>query len=102
MVRRLQGTASTRWDALSKRYRKAYPLCAMCRKEGRISAAMVVDHIIPHKGDQSLLFDPSNLQSLCLNCHNARKQSIERMGYDRAVGEDGWPSDPKHPTNRRA
>jgi hypothetical protein len=37
------------------------------------------------------------LQSLCAHCHSSRKQSIERRGYDTAVGIDGWPIDPRHP-----
>jgi 5-methylcytosine-specific restriction protein A len=32
----------------------------------------VVDHIIPHRGDQALFWDEENWQPLCLVCHNAK------------------------------
>ena len=57
----------------------------------------VVDHIRPHKGDEVLFFDPANLQAICKECHDSRKQLIERHGFDPTVGEDGWPIDPDHP-----
>jgi len=41
-----------------------------------------------------------NMQSLCAHCHNSTKQSEERLGYSRGVGPDGYPIDPRHPTNR--
>lgn len=54
------------------------PLCRMCRKKGRITAATIADHVIPHKGDW-VLFIAGELQSLCTNCHNSEKQSEERQ-----------------------
>jgi 5-methylcytosine-specific restriction enzyme A len=78
----------------------AHPLCCFCQAEGRITAANTVDHVEPHKGDVILFFDQRNLQSLCPPCHSRVKQGIERRGFDRAVGLDGWPIDPRHPANR--
>jgi 5-methylcytosine-specific restriction endonuclease McrA len=65
----------------------------MCSKEGRVTEAKVVDHIIPHKGDLTLLWDSqNNWQALCTTHHNSDKQRIERGGKPRqTVGEDGWP-----------
>ena len=40
--------------------------------------ATLVDHIIPHKGDQALFWDWRNWQSLCTPCHNRVKQRKER------------------------
>lgn len=81
----------------------ADPLCRMCQKAGRITVATVVDHIVEHKGDPALFFDFNNTQSLCdhprYRCHSSTKQQMERRGYSSAVGEDGWPTDPYHPTN---
>jgi 5-methylcytosine-specific restriction protein A len=37
---------------------------------------VVVDHIIPHKGDKKLFWSRDNWQSLCLSCHN-RKSATE-------------------------
>jgi 5-methylcytosine-specific restriction endonuclease McrA len=42
-------------------------------------AADCVDHIIPHRGDQKLLWDRNNWQPLASSpCHSSRKQSLER------------------------
>jgi 5-methylcytosine-specific restriction enzyme A len=79
----------------------AEPLCRMCKAEGRTVAATVADHIVAHKGDATLFWDPSNLQSLCDPHHSGAKQSEERTGYSSAIGIDGWPIDPRHPANAR-
>jgi 5-methylcytosine-specific restriction protein A len=34
--------------------------------------AIVVDHIIPHKGNYKLFWDKSNWQSLCKSCHDKK------------------------------
>jgi len=98
------------------------PLCAFCLKEKRLTPATVADHVFPHRGDYNK-FMTGRLQSLCVECHNIKKQKIEqllfkkqrppvdlksycsalkrkRLGYDTAVGVDGWPTDPNHPSNR--
>jgi 5-methylcytosine-specific restriction protein A len=49
-----------------------YPLCAMCLQQGWTTAAAVVDHIEPHRGNILLFWDVSNWQSLCIPCHNAK------------------------------
>jgi len=76
-------------------------LCAECLRQGRTTAATCVDHIRRHHGDAQLLLDLNNLQSLCSACHDSHKQSIERLGYDKTIGLDGWPLDPLHPVNRK-
>ena len=96
-----RGRDATKWQRLSLHYRKHHPLCEQCARENRVSAAHAVDHIVPHRGRAELLFDTSNLQSLCETCHNAHKQSIERRGYDKTIGIDGFPSDNKHPFNQK-
>ena len=34
--------------------------------------ATVVDHIIPHRGDQKLFWDQNNWQALCKSCHDKK------------------------------
>jgi 5-methylcytosine-specific restriction protein A len=54
-------------------------LCVMCLKRGKVTAATVVDHIIPHKGDYGLFWDKdNNWQALCKRCHDSDKQREER------------------------
>src|SRR5690349_19392238 len=78
------------------------PLCVMCEKEGRITAADTVDHKIPHKGDLTLFWDEAgNWQSLCKPHHDQTKQREEIHGYSSEVDLSGWPVDPRHPVNKR-
>ena len=42
---------------------------------------LVLDHIIPHRGDYPLWKDPDNLQSLCATHHNGTKQREELRGH---------------------
>lgn len=79
-----------KWKALRARQLKRHPLCAICARVGRITAASVADHIRPHKGDPGLFWSAENLQSSCAPCHDGAKQSWERNGTVE-VGEDGWP-----------
>lgn len=76
--RRLYNTP--RWKAERKRWLQLYPLCVVCQAAGRISAATVVDHIQPHRGDQALFWDSKNWQSLCKPCHD-----LKTAGETRAV-----------------
>ena len=44
----------------------------MCMEEGRYVKATVVDHIVPHRGDQKLFWDQSNWQALCKRHHDLK------------------------------
>jgi len=66
-----------RWQQERKRYLDANPLCVMCQAEGRVEAATVVDHRVPHRGDMVLFWDRTNWDSLCTTHHNADKQRQE-------------------------
>ena len=49
-----------------------HPLCAECLKNGTLTPATVVDHIVPHRGDHALFWDEQNWQPLCKNCHDRK------------------------------
>lgn len=68
----------SRWRRARNRYLKAHPLCGKCRVEGRLRKATVVDHIIPHRGDQQLFWDESNWQPLCKSCHDHKTMTEDR------------------------
>lgn len=80
-----------KWRKARNTYLRRCPLCVMCEREGTISAATVVDHIVPHKGDSRLFWDTSNWQSLCARHHNRDKQQEERGTVRPRIGLDGWP-----------
>ncbi|MCR6498427.1 HNH endonuclease [Shinella sp. CPCC 101442] len=79
------------WRRLRAHQLAVQPLCEFCLISEEVTAAEVVDHRKPHKGDLELFYDPSNLQSLCAPCHNGHKQRIERGSKAVVIGVDGYP-----------
>ena len=61
-----------KWRKARRAYLHKHPLCVQCQKDGKITPATVVDHIIPHKGDMKLFWDKSNWQSLCKRHHDIK------------------------------
>ena len=47
---------------------RRHPLCEMCRREGRVTAAAEVHHIVPLSAGGT--HDESNLMALCKPCHS--------------------------------
>ena len=97
--------ASKHWSTLRRQaltrdaYRCQHNGCGVHLKAGRRGPnSAVVHHIKPHRGDLELFFDLNNLQAVCKSCHDSAIQSVEALGYDTAIGADGWPVDPKHPS----
>lgn len=88
---------SVRWRTSRRRHLAEHPLCVICERQGRTTAATVVDHTIPHKGDPLLFWDRSIWQSLCATCHSGIKRIQENRGYSAAAGIDGLPIDAGHP-----
>jgi 5-methylcytosine-specific restriction enzyme A len=72
------------------------PLCWYCEQMGRVTAATVVDHIRPHKGDVELFYDWDNLRSTCAPCHNSAAAIKDRLGFAPGCGLDGLPLDGGH------
>jgi len=77
--RRRGGAESRGYDGRWRKARASFlqrnPLCAECMRNGRITPATVVDHVIPHRGDEKLFWDESNWQALCASCHNHKTGS---------------------------
>jgi len=79
------------WQKARNTFLLSHPCCRMCEEEGRVTRATVVDHIIPHKGDQKLFWDTrNNWQALCTKHHSATKQRIENGKEIKRTGVDGW------------
>lgn len=68
-----------KWQKARKGFLRSHPLCVMCQAEDRVTAATVVDHKTPHRGDQALFWDRGNWQSLCATHHSRDKQREERQ-----------------------
>lgn len=85
------------WKDLRAAHLAANPLCVWCREEGRTTGATVCDHILAHRGDAALFFDPRNLQSLCKPHHDGAAQRRDKSGHIIGCDVNGFPLDPNHP-----
>ena len=90
---------SARWQHMRAHQLAIHPLCKYCAELGRVTPAVIVDHIEPHRGDINK-FWLGGLQSLCDPCHKSTKAFLELNGYRKDIGLDGWPLDPRHPCYR--
>ena len=73
---------SSRWDAYSKHFLAAHPLCSdpFGRHRGELVKATVTGHRIAHKGDFRLLWEKANHYPLCASC-NAYQCAKEEGGF---------------------
>lgn len=55
--------------------------CQMCKSIKADTSQLVGDHIKPHRGDERMFWDESNIQCVCKRCHDRDKQREERRGY---------------------
>ncbi|CAN5479337.1 hypothetical protein BH10PSE7_BH10PSE7_15350 [soil metagenome] len=53
-----------------------------CKRCGTVTSHLACDHIQPHRGNARLFWDPDNLQSLCIDCHD-KKQKEEQSSLQR-------------------
>ncbi len=67
------------WKRIRDRYIKAHPLCEECQKQGKLTPAEEVHHILPlSKGGGN---EKSNLMALCKSCHSRiTAESGDRWG----------------------
>ena len=77
LVKQTRGYNS-KWRRESKKFLEIHPLCVRCLEKGIATPATVVDHIIPHRGDQELFWDRSNWQPLCKKCHDRKTMTEDK------------------------
>ena len=78
-----------RWQQYRAWVLRQHPLCAPCQATGVMRAATVVDHITPHRGNQTLFWDTRNHMPLCRSCHN-RKTATQDGGFGRGPARRGY------------
>lgn len=63
-----------KWRKYRAQYLVHNPLCVCdeCKQRDIPLPADVVDHIVPHKGDYALFWDPNNHQPMAKRCHDAK------------------------------
>jgi 5-methylcytosine-specific restriction protein A len=70
----------SKWRKARAGWLRSHPLCMRCDKQGQVTPASVVDHIVAHRGDMTLFWNNANWQSLCATCHNI-KTATEDGGF---------------------
>lgn len=88
------------WQRAAKAHLRAHPLCVYCElgawgQPRRVTAATLVDHYHPHRGDRGLFWVEEAWASSCTPCHSGPKQRLERQGpvaLDRVARRLGFPS----------
>lgn len=77
----------SKWRQAREGYLRKHPLCVHCQEANppRLTAATVVDHIIPHRGDKVLFWDSTNWQPLCKRHHDI-KTATEDGGFGQGRG----------------
>jgi len=75
--RRLYNTKE--WKAAKAAQQAKMPWCERCWAAGVRTPMKVVNHRIPHKGDERLFFDPANHESACQPHHDRVIQREERV-----------------------
>lgn len=100
-----------RWcgpNGIRIRHLATHPVCARCKAKGFIVIATVVHHVNKASKATEQGFFAGPFMSLCAPCHDSAVQSEEktgkanhRIGFTTHPGADGWPTDARHPANRR-
>ena len=61
-----------RWIEARRDFLASHPVCTGCG-----APASVVDHVQPHRGDQSLFWSRSNWAALCAACHSTKTAATD-------------------------
>ena len=73
-------------------------LCQPCKREGRLTLADQVDHIVPvSKGGGD---EDENLQGICLACHDDKTRADLGLKASGACNANGLPLSPGHHWNK--
>ena len=77
-----RGTAAQRgydaaWRRLRARVLKEEPLCSVCAKQGKVTAATVGDHIVSISVRPDLRLARSNVRPLCKPCHDRHTRASQ-------------------------
>lgn len=68
-----------RWHKAAATFKTRHPWCLGCQAVGEMRATQVVDHVEPHKGDQTKFWNTALWQPACRHCHDVVKKMLERM-----------------------
>ena len=69
---------TSKWNKARARFLGKHPLCEHCLKKNIYTKAVVVDHVTPHRGDETLFWNENNWQALCKSCHDRKTMTADR------------------------
>ncbi len=69
-----------RWQKASRAWLKkeGNRICLRCYAAHRLTPAKVVDHILPHRGDMVIFWNPNNWQPMCKPCHDWKTAVLDK------------------------
>ncbi len=82
----------SRWQRASRAFLAANALCSSCKARGRLTVASLVDHTIPHRGDQALFWNTDNWSPMCAPCHAGKTLAEQGRKPRRAFDLNGNPT----------
>lgn len=68
-----------RWKAAAAKFKRTHPCCLGCAALNRRVATEIVDHVVPHKGDQEVFWNASMWQPSCRWHHDVVKKKLEHL-----------------------
>jgi 5-methylcytosine-specific restriction protein A len=68
-----------RWDKVVATFKQRNPVCLGCAAIGERYPTEVVDHVEPHKGDQTKFWNTAMWQPACRWHHDVIEKQLERM-----------------------
>lgn len=68
----------TRWDKNVETFKQHNPWCLGCAAIGKRTPTDLVDHVEPHKGDQTKFWNTAMWQPSCRWHHDVIKRALER------------------------
>jgi 5-methylcytosine-specific restriction endonuclease McrA len=82
---------SHEWTQASLEFRRQHSKCLGCG-----NPATIVDHVVPHRGDQKVFWDKRNWQPSCEQCHKRVKSILEKRWSNAELHiNDLWLSSPQ-------
>ena len=74
---------NSRWRKVRQAQISKAPLCQRCLSFDLVTIATDADHQTPHRGNNKLMWDSKNLQSLCRSCHSWKTQEeLKGINHD--------------------
>jgi 5-methylcytosine-specific restriction enzyme A len=67
------------WKAAAAKFKHAHPYCLGCAALNRKVATEVVDHVVPHRGDQEVFWNKAMWQPACRWHHDVVKKKLEHL-----------------------